>query len=93
MTDEDINTSLDSQNIGVVKNEMSFVLYFRFHRQLCRPSVKQDDSQRMDDDLTHKLCDIIKSNNMLKQKIESNSRAEVINDWTKVLQYHTATTC
>jgi len=56
-----------------------------------RPSVKQDDSQRMDDDLTHKLCDIIKCNNTLKQKIESNSRMEVINDWTKVLQYHIAT--
>ena len=25
-----------------------------------RPSVKQDNSQRMDDDLTHKLSDIIK---------------------------------
>ena len=56
-----------------------------------RPSVKQDDSQRMDDDLTHKLCDIIKCNNTLKQKIESNSRMEVIHDWTKVLQYHIAT--
>ena len=56
-----------------------------------RPSVKQDDSQRMDDDLTHKLCDIIKSNNTLKQKIENSSRIEVINDWTKVLQYHIAT--
>ena len=56
-----------------------------------RPSVKQDDSQRMDDDLTHKLCDIIKCNNTLKQKIESNSRMEVIDDWTKVLQYHIAT--
>ena len=56
-----------------------------------RPSVKQDDSQRMDDDLTHKLCDIIKCNNTLKQKIEANSRIEVIDDWTKVLQYHIAT--
>jgi DNA-directed RNA polymerase II subunit RPB1 len=56
-----------------------------------RPSVKQDDSQRMDDDLTHKLCDIIKCNNVLKQKIESNSRSEVIDDWTKVLQYHIST--
>ena len=26
-----------------------------------RPSVKQDNSQRMDDDLTHKLADIIKA--------------------------------
>ena len=56
-----------------------------------RPSVKQDDSQRMDDDLTHKLCDIIKCNNTLKQKIDNKSRMEVINDWTKVLQYHIAT--
>ena len=56
-----------------------------------RPSVKQDDSQRMDDDLTHKLSDIIKCNNTLKQKIDSNSRIEVIDDWTKVLQYHVAT--
>ena len=56
-----------------------------------RPSVKQDDSQRMDDDLTHKLCDIIKCNNTLKSKIESNSRIEIIDDWSKVLQYHIAT--
>uniref|UniRef100_A0A6C0L177 DNA-directed RNA polymerase II subunit RPB1 n=1 Tax=viral metagenome TaxID=1070528 RepID=A0A6C0L177_9ZZZZ len=56
-----------------------------------RPSVKQDDSQRMDDDLTHKLSDIIKCNNTLKQKINTNSRIEVVNDWTKVLQYHIAT--
>ena len=35
-----------------------------------RPSVKQDNSQRMDDDLTHKLSDIIKANNTLRKKIE-----------------------
>ena len=55
-----------------------------------RPSVKQDDSQRMDDDLTHKLSDIVKCNNTLKQKINSESTMEIINDWTKVLQYHYA---
>ena len=56
-----------------------------------RPSVKQDNSQRMDDDLTHKLVDIIKSNNQLKRKIAENARIEVVNDWTKLLQYHCAT--
>ena len=56
-----------------------------------RPSVKQGDSQRMDDDITHKLCDIVKCNNTLRQKIEANNRPEVINDWIKVLQYHVAT--
>ena len=47
-----------------------------------RPSVKQDKSQRMDDDLTHKLVDIIKSNNTLKQKIEANAKS-VIEDLMK----------
>ena len=56
-----------------------------------RPSVKQDNSQRMDDDLTHKLVDIIKANNQLKRKIAENARIEVVNDWTKLLQYHCAT--
>ena len=57
-----------------------------------RPSVKQDNSQRMDDDLTHKLSDIVKTNNTLKRKISSGStRVETIDDWTKVLQYHIAT--
>ena len=56
-----------------------------------RPSAKQDDSQRMDDDLTHKLSDIVKWNHTLSGKIKSNSRPEVIDDWTKILQYHIAT--
>ena len=56
-----------------------------------RPSVKQDNSQRMDDDLTHKLADIIKANNTLRQKIDTDSRKDVIEDWAKLLQYHIAT--
>jgi len=56
-----------------------------------RPSVKQGDSQRMDDDLTHKLSDIIQFNNGLKKKIESGCRSEIIDDWTNQVQYHVAT--
>jgi DNA-directed RNA polymerase II subunit RPB1 len=56
-----------------------------------RPSAKQGDSQRMDDDLTHKLSDIVKWNRTLGDKIKSNSRPEVVDDWTKILQYHIAT--
>ena len=56
-----------------------------------RPSVKQENSQRMDDDLTHKLSDIIKSNNSLRQKTENNAKPEIIQDWTNILQYHVAT--
>lgn len=56
-----------------------------------RPSVKQDNNTRMEDDLTHKLCDIVKTNRMLKQKIEKEAHPSVINDWIQLLQYHTAT--
>ena len=55
-----------------------------------RPSVKQDNSQRMDDDLTHKLQDIIKTNNIVATKIK-NDKIEDIENWTQVLQYHVAT--
>ena len=56
-----------------------------------RPSVKQGGSQRMDDDLTHKLSDIVKYNNILKKNIEKSQRQEIIDDWTNQLQYHIAT--
>lgn len=56
-----------------------------------RPSVKQDNNTRMEDDLTHKLCDIVKTNRMLKQKMEKNAHETVLKDWIQLLQYHTAT--
>jgi DNA-directed RNA polymerase II subunit RPB1 len=56
-----------------------------------RPSVKQDNSQRMDDDLTHKLSDILKANITLQKKVSSNAKNEIIQDWINVLQYHVAT--
>ena len=57
-----------------------------------RPSVKQGgDSQRMDDDLTHKLAEIVKYNNGLQKKIASDSKSETIDDWLNLVQYHVAT--
>nr|QOI90401.1 DNA-directed RNA polymerase subunit 1 [Pyramimonas orientalis virus] len=57
-----------------------------------RPSVRNDTGQRCEDDLTHKLCDIIKTNNTLKQKIERDStNPEQIDYWYILLQFHIAT--
>jgi DNA-directed RNA polymerase II subunit RPB1 len=56
-----------------------------------RPSVKQGNSQRMDDDLTHKLSEIVKFNNSLKKKIESSARQEIIDDWYNMVVYHIIT--
>lgn len=56
-----------------------------------RPSVRTDTGQRSEDDLTHKICDIIKSNNSLKLKIENNIPKEQIDIASQLLQYHVAT--
>lgn len=57
----------------------------------CRPSVKQDNGQRMEDDLTIKYCDIIKYNKLLADKIESGVTGKILEDWRAVVQYHVAT--
>ena len=57
-----------------------------------RPSVRQSNNQRSEDDITHKLIDIIKTNNNLLKKMESEKSLEnTIDEWTQVLQYHVAT--
>ena len=56
-----------------------------------RPSVKHDAQQRSEDDITHILCNIIKTNNTLKEKLNQNSASNIIEDWTTVLQYYVAT--
>jgi len=56
-----------------------------------RPSVKHDVQQRSEDDLTHIIINIIKSNKTLGEKIEQKANNNVIDDWTTVLQYYVAT--
>ena len=56
-----------------------------------RPSVKHDAQQRSEDDLSHILVNIIKTNKTLQDKIQNNAPANVIDDWTTVLQYYVAT--
>ena len=56
-----------------------------------RPSVIQDNNQRSEDDLTHKLFEIIMTNNRLQDKINNNLGKNLIEDEHTVLQYHVAT--
>ena len=56
-----------------------------------RPSVKHDAQQRSEDDLTHIIINIIKTNNTLKDKLLQNVPQKIIDDWTSVLQYYIAT--
>jgi DNA-directed RNA polymerase II subunit RPB1 len=56
-----------------------------------RPSVVQDNNQRSEDDLTHKLVEIIKRNKILQDVINKNDNRNNIDEHTTVLQYHVAT--
>jgi DNA-directed RNA polymerase II subunit RPB1 len=56
-----------------------------------RPSVVQENNQRSEDDLTHKLFEIIKNNKKLQDLINKNSNRNMIHDMTVLLQYHVAT--
>ena len=63
-----------------------------------RPSVRSDNNSRMEDDLTHKLCDIIKTNRTLKNKLSKIKSSDIsikdnkiIDEWYQLLQYHIAT--
>ncbi len=57
-----------------------------------RPSIKQPNGTRSEDDITHKLVDIIKTNETLKKKLENKTTSnETINGFVDLLQYHVAT--
>ena len=57
----------------------------------CRPSVHVDSGSRMEDDLSVKYSDIIKTNNTLREKIKLNTKPKFISDYHNLLQYHIAT--
>jgi DNA-directed RNA polymerase II subunit RPB1 len=56
-----------------------------------RPSVRQDNNQRSEDDLTYFLVSIIKDNKQLKQKLGSDCERRYIDLNHNLLQYHVAT--
>ncbi|XP_038050606.1 DNA-directed RNA polymerase II subunit RPB1-like isoform X1 [Patiria miniata] len=59
---------------------------------LCvRPAVVMFGSARNQDDLTHKLADIIKANNQLQKNEQNGAAAHIIAEDTRMLQFHVAT--
>ena len=57
-----------------------------------RPSIIEDNGQRREDDLTHKLSDIIKYNNQLQARIDSGKGTEdQLRVLVNLIQYHIAT--
>ena len=56
-----------------------------------RPSVKLDAQQRSEDDLTHIYSNILKTNNVLREKmVNPDTNVNVIEGWTTILQHSIA---
>jgi len=89
MSDEDIE-ALGLSRIWS-KPEWLICTVFGVAPPSVRPSVRSDNNSRMEDDLTHKLCDIVKTNRTLKYKLEQNAPKKIIDEWYQLLQYHVAT--
>ncbi|MFB6174995.1 MAG: DNA-directed RNA polymerase subunit A' [Candidatus Nanohalobium sp.] len=56
-----------------------------------RPSITLDTGERSEDDITHKLVDVIRINKRLQNNIEIEAPDFIIDDLWELLQYHTAT--
>ncbi|AOV95344.1 hypothetical protein AQV86_05505 [Nanohaloarchaea archaeon SG9] len=56
-----------------------------------RPSITLETGERSEDDITHKLVDVIRINKRLQNNIEIEAPDFIIDDLWELLQYHTAT--
>ena len=56
-----------------------------------RPSITLESGERSEDDLTHKLVDIIRINQRLEENIEAGAPQLIIEDLWELLQYHVTT--
>lgn len=56
-----------------------------------RPSITLETGERSEDDLTHKLVDIVRINQSLKENLEIGAPDFILNDLWELLQYHVAT--
>jgi len=56
-----------------------------------RPSITLKNGERSEDDLTHKLVDILRINQRLKENMEANANQIILEDLWELLQYHVTT--
>ncbi|NIU83587.1 MAG: DNA-directed RNA polymerase subunit A', partial [Candidatus Thorarchaeota archaeon] len=56
-----------------------------------RPSIILQSGIRAEDDLTHKLVDIIRINQRLRENIDAGAPTLIIEDLSELLQYHVTT--
>ncbi|MCE8424570.1 MAG: DNA-directed RNA polymerase subunit A' [Candidatus Methanoperedens sp.] len=89
MTDEDIEViGMDPQN---ARPEWIILTVLPVPPVTMRPSITLESGQRSEDDLTHKLVDIIRINQRFQENREAGAPQLIIEDLWELLQYHVTT--
>lgn len=89
MTDEDCQ--LIEINPEATRPEWMFLKVLPIPPVCVRPSITLDSGIRSEDDLTHKLVDVIRINQRLKENIEAGAPQLIVEDLWELLQYHITT--
>jgi DNA-directed RNA polymerase subunit A' len=89
ITDEDLE--LIGFSPGSARPEWMILQVLPVPPVYVRPSITLESGIRSEDDLTHKLVDIIRINQRLKENMEAGAPTLIIQDLSELLQYHVTT--
>lgn len=78
-------------NPEVFRPEWTVLTYLLVPPVTVRPSITLETGERSEDDLTHKLSDIIRSNQKLWENLNAGAPEVIIEDLWDLLQYHVTT--
>ncbi len=82
----------DLQQLGVkIRPELAVLTVLLVPPVNVRPSITLETGERSEDDLTHKLVDIIRINQRLGENIDAGAPQLIIEDLWELLQYHVVT--
>ncbi|MFH1445262.1 MAG: DNA-directed RNA polymerase subunit A' [Nanoarchaeota archaeon] len=83
----------DLKKLGILggRPEWLIVTLFPIPPVTMRPSITLEGGERSEDDLTHKLVDIVRINQSLKENIDIGAPDFILNDLAELVQYHIST--
>lgn len=89
VSDEDLRVL--GINARTLRPEWAIITILLVPPVTVRPSITLESGERSEDDLTHKLSDIIRSNQRLWENLNAGAPEVIIEDLWDLLQYHITT--
>ncbi|MBU0899088.1 MAG: DNA-directed RNA polymerase subunit A' [Nanoarchaeota archaeon] len=85
------NGDLKRIGVGGGRPEWLILTLFPIPPVTMRPSITLESGERSEDDLTHKLVDVVRINQSLKENIDIGAPDFILNDLSELVQYHIST--